>query len=127
MRLLALALAVATVPVEAAAQDRGESVALGYDAIMAADYAGAEARLRNTTAFAWDDPARLINLGQVMAKTGRMAAATEYFQRAAAVEDCELILADGSVVSSRDAAVQALRPGRAPPRRRRRCRTTARA
>jgi hypothetical protein len=109
MRYLFMFLASAVAPVSAHAQDRADEGSLGYEAIMAGDYASAEAQLRNTKDYAWDDPARLINLGQVMARMGRLKAASEYLRRAVRAEECELILADGSVVSSREAALQALR------------------
>jgi Flp pilus assembly protein TadD len=109
MRCHFMSLALILAPVSAAAQDRADEGSLGYEAIMAGDYTTAEAQLRNTKDFAWNDPARLINLGQVMARMGRTKAASEYFRQAISAEECELILADGSVVSSREAALQALR------------------
>lgn len=81
---------------------------LAYDAIAAADYEQAEDRLRKEVRVPRDDPARLINHGYVLAKTGRMAEAAKLFEKASQVEEIELILADGRVMSSREAALKAL-------------------
>jgi hypothetical protein len=56
-----------------------------------------------------DDPARLINYGTVLAKTGRMDEAAKQFKRAMEADEIELILADGRTITSREAAVRALR------------------
>lgn len=109
MRLFPFALALLAAPISAQAQDRGELRSLGYDALMAADYRTAEAQLRETKDFAWNDPARLINLGQVMAQTGRTAAAAELFREAVSAEECDLILSDGTTENSREVATRALR------------------
>ncbi len=81
---------------------------LAIEAIADADYAGAEALLRNEVRVAKGDPARLINHGYVLAKIGRVAEAAKLFQKAAHAEEIELILADGRVLSSRQAATEAL-------------------
>ncbi len=82
--------------------------ALAAEAIAAADYARAEAQLRNEFRIPDDDPARLINFGHVLAKTGRLADAARMFEEAAAAEDVELILKDGRIIGSREAARRAL-------------------
>lgn len=82
--------------------------ALGYGAILAQDYPKAEEQLRDYRAHK-DDPARLINYGTVLANTGRPDKAARQFKRAMQVDNVELVLADGTVVTSRDAALQALR------------------
>ena len=96
----------------AAAQSAGEidypQGALGYDALVAAKYAAAEKQLSASTTVDFDDPARLINLGQVYANTGRESAAKKLFKRAMDAEDVTIILADGREMSSRLAARQAL-------------------
>jgi Flp pilus assembly protein TadD len=83
--------------------------ALGYDALVAGDYATAEAQLRKSRGAAKDDPARLINLGQVLARTGRTEQAARLFERARMAEEMEIILADGRRMNSADAATIALR------------------
>ncbi len=81
---------------------------LGYAAIESGDWATAEAQL---TASRVDDsdPARLLNLAHVYAKTGRIAEAQALYEQVAAGKDDGLFeLSDGTVVSSRDAAKRAL-------------------
>ncbi|WP_265570353.1 tetratricopeptide repeat protein [Sphingomicrobium nitratireducens] len=82
--------------------------ALGFDAIVAQDYEKAEAQLLKANGVSRNDPARLINLGHVFAKTGRAAEAKVMFTRAADARDVALVLADGSVASSRELAQAAL-------------------
>lgn len=81
---------------------------LAYDAMISGDYSRAEQQLRNDNRVARNDPARLINLGQVLAKTGRSAEAADLFTQAMNGEEIELILADGRSMSSREAARRAL-------------------
>ncbi len=81
---------------------------LAYKAIAAGDYGRAEARLKAEVRIARDDPARLINQGHVFAKTGRLAEAARQFRKAMEADEIELILADGRVMSSREAARRAL-------------------
>lgn len=104
---LVLALAAASA---AGAKDREIEYpegALGYGAIMSEDYATAERQLRDYQAHK-DDPARLINFGQVLAKTGRVEQAAKQFKRAIEADNVELILADGRTIESRKAALRAL-------------------
>lgn len=82
---------------------------LAYEDLVSLDYASAERRLRHDMRVPADDPAKLINYGRVLAKTGRTAEAAALFQRALGADEIELILADGNVVSSREAARRALR------------------
>jgi Flp pilus assembly protein TadD len=81
---------------------------LGFGAISAADYARAEAQLRGELRVSRQDPAWLINYGHVLLKTGRYAEAALTFEQASKAQDVELILADGRVMSSREAARRAL-------------------
>ncbi len=81
---------------------------LAYKAIVTADYVRAESQLNKEVRIPRDDPARLINHGQVLAKTGRLAEAATLFRKAMAADEIELILADGRVMSSREAARRAL-------------------
>ena len=82
---------------------------LGYNALMTGDYATAEAQLVASSVTLKDDPGRLINLGYVLARTGRVDRAQRLFERAAQAEDVEIMLADGRWVSSREAAMRALK------------------
>ena len=81
---------------------------LGFAALMQADYEAAEAQLLKAEGVGRNDAARLINLGQVYAATGRHAEAEVLLKRAAKAKKEYLVLADGSVVDSRDAAKTAL-------------------
>ena len=90
---------------------------LGYDALMAADYAAAEAQLRSRHGLAAYDPARLINLGQVLARTGREREASKLFKRVLEEDDVVIILADGRQMGSQTAAriaLESLQRRRAP-------------
>jgi hypothetical protein len=81
---------------------------LAYDTLSKADYARAEKQLAADRRVQRDDPARLLNYGLVMAKTGRPIQAEAMFRRVLSQEDIELVLADGSVDSSHDVARNAL-------------------
>jgi len=81
---------------------------LGYAAMMARDYVTAERQLRASNEVAADDPARLINLGQVLIQTGRQAEGTALLDQARKVEDVELVLGNGRTMWSRDVARRAL-------------------
>lgn len=81
---------------------------LAYDAMVDRDYARAEKQLLSDNRVAKNDPARLINLGQVFAKTGRGPEAARMFEQAMQGEEIELVLANGQVMSSREAARRAL-------------------
>lgn len=81
---------------------------LAYRAIASGNYAKAERQLSKEVRIARDDPARLINHGRVLAMTGRYAEAAKYFEQAMQADEIELILADGRVMSSREAARRAL-------------------
>jgi len=97
--------------VPCAAQDREigyPAGSLAYNAMVDGDYARAEQQLREDNRVDRNDPARLINLGQVLAKTGRASEAAILFAQAMRGEDIELVLADGRVMSSREAARRAL-------------------
>lgn len=82
---------------------------LGYDALVAGDNERAIRQIVADARVDRNDPARLINLGQAYARTGRTAEAAQLFKAAAnSREDIDLILANGSVMGSKDAARQAL-------------------
>lgn len=82
---------------------------LGYSALLSADYARAEAQLRSDQGLSSNDPARLINLGQVLARTGRTETAARLFKRVRAADDVAVVLADGRTMGSQEAAERALR------------------
>lgn len=81
---------------------------LGYEAIVQANYGAAEKQIQSSWQISREDPARLINLGQIYAKTGRKAEATKVLTQALNLEEVELVLANGDVIGSRDAARKAL-------------------
>jgi Flp pilus assembly protein TadD len=98
----------------AIAQDSGEigyaKGALGYDALIAGDNETALQLLEAAEKVDAKDPARLINLGQTYARLGRTGDAARMFMAAMqGNRDFDLLLANGKVVNSRDAAEQALR------------------
>lgn len=83
--------------------------ALGYAALTSGEYSRAEAQLNRLDGVTKDDPARLINLGQVYAKTGRYEEARRaYIAAMQADKAFDVVLSDGRVLSSRDAARMAL-------------------
>lgn len=82
---------------------------LGYDALRANDLRTAEVQIESAQGIAADDPARLINLGYIHMRTGRIQSAQRLFE---AVRDHRrdvmLELANGEVANSRDVARRAL-------------------
>ncbi|WP_324807365.1 tetratricopeptide repeat protein [Sphingomonas sp. LY29] len=109
--LAPLAVMLAVPPAAAQTPAKGEvnypQGSLGYDALVSGNLEAAELQLR-TSQIDRSDPARLINLGQVYAKTGRYAEAEKMFEAAMAAQDVELVLASGRVIGSRAAADKAL-------------------
>lgn len=82
---------------------------LGYDALVAGDNERAIKQIMADARVDRNDPARLINLGQAYARTGRTVEAAQLFSAAVnSREDIDLILANGSIMNSKDAARQAL-------------------
>ena len=79
----------------------------GYTAIMGADYATAERDIRGADVSKYD-PARLINLGVVFAKTGRREAAERSFKRVLMQDEVQMILVNGETASSHEVATRAL-------------------
>ncbi len=97
----------------AIAQDSGEigytKGALGYDALIAGQNEIALQQLEAAENVDAKDPARLINLGQVYLRMGRRGDAARMFMAAMkSNRHFDLVLANGEVVNSRDAADQAL-------------------
>ncbi|WP_164115722.1 hypothetical protein [Sphingorhabdus sp. Alg239-R122] len=82
--------------------------ALGYDAMVERDYKTAITQIERGSA-AHDDPARLINLGQAYAKTGRLVEGRELVLAALeGKKQFDLVLANGGVMNSRTVAKIAL-------------------
>ena len=82
---------------------------LAYEALVAADYQRAEKQLREDKRVHRNDPARLLNYGLVLAKTGRAAEARKVFEQTLAEDEIELILADGQTLGSHEVARRGLR------------------
>lgn len=82
---------------------------LGYDALRANDLRTAELQIESAQGIAADDPARLINLGYIHMRTGRIQSAQRLFETVRDHRrDVMLELANGEVVSSRNVARRAL-------------------
>lgn len=83
--------------------------ALGYEAILDGDYALALEQLAEQKRVARNDPARLINLGHAYAMLGRTGDASNAYRDAIdSPRHFELVLSDGTVIDSREAARRAL-------------------
>lgn len=83
--------------------------ALGLAAIQDGDLAKAEAQLNSMKGVKASDPARLINLGQVYARTGRTEEAARAYEAAMKnPKEFDVLLVDGRIMSSREAARLAL-------------------
>ncbi|MDX3910971.1 MAG: tetratricopeptide repeat protein [Sphingobium sp.] len=82
--------------------------ALGVSAILSGNYDAAAERLNSLEGTTKRDPARLINLGNAYAGMGRTADADRAYRKAMKAMPVDLLLADGSVASSRDIAREAL-------------------
>jgi len=81
---------------------------IGYDALVEGDNQRAISQILSSDRVSLRDPAKLINLGQAYARTGRTAEAAELFMMAMqSRENVELVLADGRIMNSREAARQA--------------------
>lgn len=82
---------------------------IGYDALVSGDNERAIAQILSSRQVSKHDPAKLINLGQAYARTGRTSEAVKLFSAAMRHrEEVDLILADGRVMGSKEAARQAL-------------------
>ncbi len=97
-----------TTPVAAQQAEIGYPAgSLGFDAILKSDFEAAERQIRSSGLSKYD-AGRSLNLGFVLAKTGRAEQAAKLFKGVLAEDEVELILADESSVSSHDAARRAL-------------------
>lgn len=82
---------------------------IGYDALVSGDNERAIAQILSSRQVSKHDPAKLINLGQAYARTGRTSEAVKLFSAAMRHrEEVDLILADGRVMGPKEAARQAL-------------------
>jgi hypothetical protein len=105
--LIGLALGLSTPAAAQQAELGYPRGALGFEALASDDLATAELQLKNGGTPRYD-PAWLINIGQVYARTGRLAQAEKMFLRAQRAEEVELVLASGRTVRSGEAATRAL-------------------
>ena len=104
----ALATAALLVATPAAAQfSQVNEPAPGYQSLLSADYAAAEREIRAADVSKYD-PARAINLGIALAKTGRPDAAAKQFRNVLMQDDVEMIVANGQTVMSHDIARRGL-------------------
>lgn len=87
--------------------DEGE---LGYASLMQGRYRSAIEQIKSEGRSQTHDPAKLINLGHAHSKLGEADEARQYYQAALkSRQSFDIILADGRVMNSRDAARAALR------------------
>ena len=111
--IAALGLSALSASAQAQSQSAGEigyaRGSLGYDAIVSGDLRTAEAQIENARDIDAADPARLINLGYIHMRTGRIQTAQRLFEAARDSARPEmLVLASGEVISSREVATRAL-------------------
>lgn len=78
---------------------------IGYEALMHGDNERAVSQIMTSGQISMRDPAKLLNLGRAYARMGRTDEAAAVFKAAMLRRDSiELVLADGSVMNSMDAA-----------------------
>ncbi len=81
---------------------------IGYEALMRGDNERAVSQILNSNKISRDDPAKLLNLGRAYARMGRTEEAAVMFAAAMKSKDSvDLVLADGRVMNSKDAARKA--------------------
>ena len=113
MRQFVLALALSALPVTAlsaqAVEEGYPRGSLAVAAIERGDWARAEALLNDERSLARNDPARLLNLGEVYMRTGRTAEALAAWRAALKSDRHEMVATLGNRwVSTRDLAREAL-------------------
>lgn len=113
MRRIVLALALSAFPATAlsaqAVEEGFPRGSLAVAAIERGDWARAEILLNDTRGIAQDDPARLLNLGEVYMRTGRTAQALAAWRAAEASTHHEMVATLGNRwVSTRELAREAL-------------------
>lgn len=81
---------------------------IGYEALVTGDNARAVSQILASAQVSRHDPARLLNLGRAYARMGRMEEASALFNIVMQSRDSvDLVLADGRVMNSKDAARKA--------------------
>ena len=81
---------------------------IGYEALVKGDNAQAVSQILTSAQVSRHDPAKLLNLGRAYARMGRMEEASNMFAAAMQSRDSvDLVLADGRVMNSKDAARKA--------------------
>lgn len=103
----ALPAAALLVSSPASAQLSYSDPAPGASSLMHSDFANAEREIRGAKVDA-SDPARAINLGIALAKTGRRDEAARLFNSVLAQADVEMVVADGQTLMSHQVAARAL-------------------
>jgi Flp pilus assembly protein TadD len=108
MILAALPTAALLVPAPAIAQFASvNDPAPGYSSLMNSNYSSAEREIRAANVSPYD-PARSINLGIALAKTGRTDEAAQQFRSVLSEDDVEMVVANGQTVMSHEVARRAL-------------------
>ena len=108
MKLLALsALALAAAPAFAAEPPQAAVPTPGAAAILSSDYSAAESEIRASKSTAFD-AGRDINLGIILAKTGKTAEAESRFMAVLNADEQQVTVASGAQLSSHDVARNAL-------------------
>ena len=81
---------------------------IGYEALVKGDNARAVSQILTSAQVSRHDPAKLLNLGHAYVRLGRMDEASALFTVVMQSRDSvDLVLADGSVMNSKDAARKA--------------------
>lgn len=86
---------------------------LAFGALVSGDLSLAERQLLASRAENRNDPAWLLNYGQLLARQGRVNEANAVFRRVSEAPDSEIVLANGEVMGTREASRLAARQLRA--------------
>ena len=107
---IATGAAAGTTPSETAKPIADSPRSLGYNAIASGNLSAAEHMLGSDELLAANDPARLLNLGYIYMRTGRINDARRLYQLVRDSGDHFMVeLADGRLMDSREVAEIALR------------------
>jgi Flp pilus assembly protein TadD len=78
---------------------------IGYEALMRGDNERAVSQIMKSERVSMRDPAKLLNLGRAYVRLGRTDEAAAMFMAAMQTRDSvELVLADGTIMNSKEAA-----------------------
>lgn len=78
---------------------------IGYEALMRGDNERAVSQIMKSEQVSMRDPAKLLNLGRAYVRLGRTDEAAAMFMAAMQTRDSvELVLADGTIMNSKEAA-----------------------